>query len=89
VKQSLDVYFNSLTPGIEVVGVNNVGFVHFKHQTVNGVDHFFAIQELRWWPGEARDAYLKQIATPYFPPSSVTVLACDLTIEAKPTFPSV
>jgi hypothetical protein len=88
VKETKKAYFDTLDPGSEVVGVNNVGFIRFEPRSNQGVNSLWAIQELRWRPGTPEDAYRAQRANPYRPADAVTQLAVDLTIEPAPTFPS-
>jgi len=86
--QGKSVYFDSLRPGSELVGLNNLGLITFFETTdpQTGDTVLNARQELFWLPGDPSALYQQQIQKTLPVADARTRLDVPLTLDEKPTF---
>jgi hypothetical protein len=81
-------YFDTLTPGSEIVGVNNLAIVRFERRTNSstGASELFTIQDLYWRPGDPGPQYKAQKDGTLAAAQALTKLEVRLEFDPRPVF---
>jgi len=88
IKFSKTDYFDTLTPGSEIVGVNNLAIVRFERRTnaSTGASELFTIQDLYWRPGDPGPQYKAQKDGTLATAQALTKLEVRLEFDPRPPF---